>query len=109
MATDPNDPAYMLAQAALDAWNGDLDVLDRAFKKLKPTTLIFARAYTLCLSTPPFSGAEATRLILNASQYALAEKIGRRLNVLTVWLVLLTLALVIFGGFDIYRRLRGCG
>jgi hypothetical protein len=107
---DPNDPAYKLAQAALDAVRGDLDAIDRAFKELKPDTRILTRAYTLCLMNgTPFSGTEATRLILNTLQYQLAEKTAKRLNVFTVFLVLLTLGLFGFGIFDVYMRLHGCG
>lgn len=109
MAPDPNDPAYKLAQAALDALRGDLDAIDRAFNEQKPTTRTLTRAYILCLNTPPFANTEATRLILGTLQYRLAEKTAHRLNVLTAVLVFLTLALIGFGIFDVYTRLHGCG
>jgi hypothetical protein len=108
VALDPNDPAYKLAQAALDAVRGDLDAIDRAFKELKPDTRILTRAYTLCLMNgTPFSGTEATRLILETLQYRLAEKTAHRLNVLTGLLVFLTVVLIGFGVFDVCMRLHG--
>jgi len=106
---NPNDPAYKLAEAALQALRGDLDAIDRALKELKPDTKMLARAYTLCLSTPPFSQTEATRLILSTLQYSLAEKTANRLNYLTGILVFLTLFLVGVGIFDVVTRLHGCG
>jgi hypothetical protein len=105
---DPNDPAYKLAQAALDTLNGDLNAIDRAFKALKANTRILTRAYTLCLINGPFSQAQATRLILETLQYRLAEKTAHRLNVLTWVLVILTVGLFCFGAFDVYMRLHAC-
>jgi hypothetical protein len=109
VAIDPNDPAYKLAKAAFDASRGDLEAIDRAFDELKPTTKTLTRAYTLCLHTAPFSGTEATRLILSTLQYQLAEKSAHRLNVLNAWIVALTVLLLVFGIVDIVLRLRGLG
>jgi hypothetical protein len=109
VALDPNDPAYKLAQAVFDALRGDLDAIDRAFNEHKPTTRTLTRAYTICLNTPPFSGMEATRLLLGTLQYWLAEKTARRLNALTWVIASLTFVLIVFGGFDVYLRLHGCG
>lgn len=109
MTPDPNDPAYKLAEAALAAVRGDLDAIDRVFKELKPSTKTLTRAYTLCLTTSPYSQSEATRLILSTLQYRLAEKTAHRLNVLTLVLVCLTFLLTGFGIFDVYMRLHGCG
>lgn len=107
---DPNDPAYKLAQAALDTLNGDLNAIDRVFKELKPNTSTLTRAYTLCLiSGTPFSGTEATRLILETLQFRLAEKTTHRLNELTWALVVFTVVLIGFGAFDVYMRLHGRG
>jgi hypothetical protein len=106
---DANDPAYKLAQAALDTLNGDVSAIDRAFKELNPTAETLTRAYALCLiNGTPFCGSEATRLILNALQNRLAEKTAHRLNVLTGVLVFLTVVLIGFGVFDVYMRLHGC-
>lgn len=109
MAINPSDPAYKLADAVLSALRGDPDALDRAFNDLKPTTATLIRAYTLCLNTAPFSGTEATRLILSTLHYRLTEKTTHRLNVLTGVLVFLTVVLIGFGIFDVYMRLHGCG
>jgi hypothetical protein len=106
---DRNDAAWKLAEASLDTVRGDLDAIGRAFDEIKPNTRTLARAYALCLNTPPFSQTEATRLILHTLQYALAEKTADKLNALTKALVFLTLALLLFGVFDIYLRMRGCG
>jgi len=106
MAPDPNDPAYKLAQAALEASKGDVDAIERAFQELKPTTITLARAYALCLSTQPFASTEGSRLMLSTLQYALAEKTAARLNILTWALVIVG---VIVGGVDIYLRLSGRG
>jgi len=102
---DKNDPAWKLAEAALATVGGDLDTLDKTFEQLKPTTRTLARAYTLCLTTPPFSNTEATRLILNTLQFALAEQAARKLNVLTGWLIGLTVLLLAFGVFEIGTEL----
>jgi hypothetical protein len=105
---DPNDPAYKLAQATLDTLNGDVGAIDRAFKELKPTTETLTRAYALCLiNGTPFSGSEATRLILSTLQYRLAEKTAQRLKQLTWALVAFTFVLVGFGVIDICMRLHG--
>ena len=109
MTPDPNDPATKLAEAALAAARGDPDAIDRAFNEQRPTTRTLTRAYALCLSTSPYSGTEATRLILSTLQYRLAEKTAHRLNVLTGVLVFLTLVLIGFGIFDVCMRLHGCG
>jgi hypothetical protein len=106
---DKNDPAWKLAEAAQAMLKGDLDAMDRALAEVKPTTQDVAKAHALCLTTAPYSGSEATRLIVNSLQYAVAEKTAHKLNVLTGWLVALTVLLAIFGGFDIIMRLRGCG
>jgi hypothetical protein len=106
---DPNDPARKLADAALAAWNGDLDAIDRAFNEQKLTTRTLTRAYVLCLNTPPFSNTAATGLILSTLQYRLAEKTAHRLYVLTWVIASLTLVLIGFGAFDVYMRLYGCG
>jgi hypothetical protein len=106
---DENDRAMELAQAAYAARGGDLDALDRALKKLRPTTGTFARAYTICLTKQPFSGDEANRLILSTLQFALAEETTRKLTVLTRWLVVLTFVLVGFGVLDIVMKLCGGG
>jgi hypothetical protein len=108
MAMDHNDPAWKLAEAADAAQHGDVDAIDRAFATLKPTPRTLARAYALCLTTPPFSQSEATRLILSTLQFAVAEESGRKLNVLTGWLIALTVALVAFNVFDLWLRLCGC-
>ncbi len=88
---------------------GDLAAMDRIFTELKPDTRTIARAYAICLTTSPYSHTEAPRLILSTLQFAIAEKTAHRLNVLTGWLVALTLFLVAFGIFDIVMPLRGCG
>jgi hypothetical protein len=107
VAIDPNDPAFKLAQATLAALQGDPDAIDRAFKELKQTTKTMTRAYIVCLSTAPFSGTEATRLILSTLQFQLAEKTARRLNQLTWALVAFTAVLIGFGVFDVFMRLHG--
>jgi hypothetical protein len=104
---DPNDPARKLADAALAAANGDLDAIERAFNEHKPNTRTLTRAYTLCLTTSPFSNKETTRLILSTLQYWLAEKTAHRLYVLTWVIASLTLVLISFGAFDVYMRLCG--
>jgi hypothetical protein len=106
---DENESALELAKAAHAARTGDLDALERAFKRLKPTTATFARAYTISLTKPPFSGDEANRLILNTLQFAIAEETTQKLTILTRWLVVMTFVLVGFGVFDVVMRLCGCG
>jgi hypothetical protein len=108
VALDPNDPAVQLAEATVATLRGDLGALDRVFTDLKPDTKTIARAYALCLTTSPYSQSEATRLIVSTLQFALAEKTAHKLNVLTAWLVVLTVLLVGFGVFDVVMRLRGC-
>jgi hypothetical protein len=94
----------------MDALKGDLDAIDRAFEELKPDTKILTRAYALCLMNgSPFAGTEATRLILSALQYQVAEKTARRLNQLTWAIAGFTVILVGFGVFDAYCRLHECG
>jgi len=106
---DQNDAANKLAQAAFDAVRGDLDALRRALEEQKPTTTTLAQAYTLCLTMAPFSGTQATGLVLQTLQYALAEKAAHQLTVLTRWLVALTVVLTVFGVVDVLLRLRSCG
>jgi hypothetical protein len=105
---DENNSAWKLATAARAALNNNPDCLDDAFKELKPSAITIARAYTLSLTTIPFSQSEANRLILGARlQVALMEehvaaqrRMGRMINVLTGVLVVLTLVLVVFGGVE---------
>jgi hypothetical protein len=59
---DQNDPAWKLAQATVASLSDRGDALDRALRELKPTSGDVARAYALCLTTPPFASTEATRL-----------------------------------------------
>lgn len=106
---DENDPAWKLAAAAKAAAEGDVDAIGKAFADLKPTTEILAKAYAVCLTKQPFSGHEATRLlVVHSLQYALAEKTAHKLNVLTGWLVALTVFLVVFGVIDIGMRWGSC-
>jgi DUF917 family protein len=104
---DEKDRALKLAEAALAASRGDVNAIGRAFVELEPNTLILAQAYAMCLVTPPFSQTEATRLVLNTLQFALAEKAARKLNVLTGWLIALTMLLAAFGIVDLVLKLRG--
>jgi hypothetical protein len=114
---DESDPAWKLAQAALASLS-NADRLEEAFKELKPTAITIARAYSLSLTTPPFSTREANRLILDARlQVALMEehvaaqkRMGFTINALTWVLVALTLVLVIFGVVDLCQKIQtGCG
>jgi hypothetical protein len=67
---DSGDPAWQLAEAAFAVVRGDPHALERAIKTLKPTTATIAKAYGLCLTTAPFCGTEATRLLLSTVPYA---------------------------------------
>lgn len=104
---DENDPAWKLAEAALAVVRGDLEALDKAFTELKPTTRTLSRAYGLCLTTHPFSGTEATRLLLNTLQYSIAEKSAHQLTVLTRWVVALTVLIALLGLVDVALRICG--
>jgi hypothetical protein len=109
-----NDPAWKLAAAADASRNGGSDILEEAFKDLKPTTITIAQAYALCLTTPLFSGSEANRLILSTRlQVALMEehvaaqrRMGFTINALTWVLVVLTVVLVVFGVIDLCQKLH---
>ena len=109
---DQQDPAWRIAEAAHASTNSGPDTLDTALRDLKPSAKDIARAYALCLSAGPFASAEAPRLILAARlQVALVEehvkaqqRMGRMITGLTWVLVALTVALVIFGGMDIWMR-----
>jgi hypothetical protein len=106
----PDHPAWKLAMATEEARaTGVLDVLERAFEELKPTSKTIAQAYALCLTRAPFSNSEANRLILNTrlqvalmeEHVAAQERMSRTINILTAVLVVLTLLLVVFGGADL--------
>ena len=111
---DESDLAWKVATAALKSL-ADTGALDSALSELKPSAKDIARAYGLCLTTSPFAQTEATRLVLNARlQVALVqehvtaqERMGRMINVLTWVLVVMTTALVIFGGIDFWQKWRG--
>jgi len=70
-------PAYEPVEAAFAAVRGDPDAIGRAFAELKPTTRTVSQAYAICLTTAPFSGTEATRLMLNTLQFMRAENVAR--------------------------------
>lgn len=114
---DENHPAWKLAEATLAVRNGDQEAIDKVIEKYKPSTREFAQAYALCLNTTPFSNSEANRLILNTrlqvplvEEHVMAQRrMGRTINALTVVLVILTTALVIFGGIDIAPKIHMCG
>jgi hypothetical protein len=108
---DQNDPAWKIAEAALKSIDSGPSTLDAAL--LQASAKDIARAYALCLSSlTPFSQTEATRLILDTrlqvalvqEHVAAQQRMGRTLNILTVALVVLTLALVIFGGIAIWQK-----
>jgi hypothetical protein len=104
---DNTDPAWKVAEAAFAAVRGDPDAVGKAFADLKPTTRTVSQAYAICLTTAPFSGTEATRLMLNTLQFMLAEQSARRLNVLNAWIAWLTGLVAAFGIIDVALRLRG--
>jgi hypothetical protein len=114
LIVDRSDPAWQLADAALASMRTDPDTLEGVIRDLKPTARDMARAYTLCLTTPPFAQTEATRLILNSRlQVTLVEehvaaqrRMGWTINFLTGVLVVLTVLLVIFGEFDLAKVLH---
>ena len=112
---EQSDPAWKLAAAADAAgMSGDMDAFERAFAALKPNSRIIARAYAVCLTKPPFTAHEASRLILyRYLEVALMEehvaaqrRMGRTINRLTFFLVLLTAALVFFGVVDLIEKSR---
>jgi hypothetical protein len=109
---DQQDPAWKIATAAHASTNSGPDALDAVLTDLKASASDIARAYALCLSAGPFASAEAPRLILATRlQVALVQehvkaqqRMGRTITGLTWVLVALTVALVIFGGMDIWMR-----
>jgi len=97
---DANHPAWKLAMATEEARaTGIVDVLEKAFEELKPTSKTIAQAYALSLTRAPFTNSEANRLILNTRlQVALVEehvraqqRMGLTVNILTAVLVALAL------------------
>jgi hypothetical protein len=113
---DQNDAAWKIAEATMASLGGHPDALDTALTDLKASARDIARAYALCLWKPPFSATEASRLILNTRlQVALVQehvaaqrRMGLTVNILTFVLVVLTIALVIFGGMDLWEKFRTC-
>jgi hypothetical protein len=111
---DENDPAWRLAAAAHESLAGGPDILEEAFKVLKPTPITIAQAYAICLTKQTFSVDSRNRMILEARlQVALMEehvaaqrRMGFTINALTWVLVVLTLALVIFGVIDLCQKLH---
>jgi hypothetical protein len=80
--------------------------LEKAFAELKPTSKTIAQAYALSLTRPPFAGAAANYMTLDARlQVALMEEhvaaqrtMSATIERLTRWLVALTVALLLFTG-----------
>ena len=109
---DQDDPAWKLAAAAEATCKGDVGALDGAFTALKPTPAAVARAYSLCLTTPPFSAIEGTRLILTARlQVLLTDEIvaaqrrtSRTISILIGVLVVLIVILLFLGGFEVWEE-----
>jgi hypothetical protein len=109
---DENDPAWKLAAAADASLQGGSDILEEAFKALKPAPTTIARAYALCLTKTPFTADSRSRMILEARlQVALMEehvaaqrRMGFTINALTWVLVVLTLVLVVFGVIDLCQK-----
>jgi hypothetical protein len=107
---DQDDPAWKLVAAAEATWKGDVGALDRAFTELKPTSEAVARAYSLCLTTPPFSAIEGARLMLTTRLQVLLtdelvaaqRRMGRTINILIGVLVVLAVILLLFGGFEVW-------
>jgi hypothetical protein len=110
---DQNDRAWRLAAAADAAGKNDAGALDRAFAELHPTPEEVARAYSLCLTTPPFNSTEGTRLILTArlqvllaqEQVAAQRRMRRSINILIGVLVVLIVVLLLLGGFEVWEEL----
>jgi hypothetical protein len=110
---DQNDRAWRLAAAAEAAGKSDAGALDRAFAELHPTAEEVARAYSLCLTTPPFNSIEGTRLTLSArlqvllaqEQVAAQRLMRRSINILIGVLVLLILVLLLLGSFEVWEEL----
>jgi hypothetical protein len=109
---DENDPAWKLAAAADASLKGGSDILEEAFKALKPAPTTIAQAYALCLTKTQFTADSRSRMILNARlQVALMEehvaaqrRMGFTINALTWVLVVLTVALVILGAMDLSQK-----
>jgi hypothetical protein len=109
-----NDPAWKLAAAADASLKGGSDILEEAFKNLKPTTITIAQAYALCLTKQAFAVDSRSRMILETRlQVALMEehvaaqrRMGFTINALTWVLVVLTVVLVVFGVIDLCQKLH---
>jgi hypothetical protein len=101
---NPEHPAWKLALAIARSRQGELGATERAFEELKPDAVMICQAYALCLTESEF-GAEANRLILGArlqlvlmqEHVAAQKRMGRKLEWLTGVLIVLTVALVVFG------------
>jgi hypothetical protein len=114
---DNNDPSWKLADASFQTLRGDHEAFDRALTELRPTSRTLARAYALGLYAQPFISHGGVPLILEKRlQVALMEehvaaqrRMGRTINRLTFWLVVLTLALVVFATLDLGQKLHWFG
>lgn len=103
---NPEHPAWRLA-AAIHAGHGDADATERAFEELKPNAVTICQAYALCLTVQEFN-PQSYRLILAArlqleltqEHVAAQERMGRKLERLTRVLIVLTIALAVFGLAD---------
>jgi len=104
------DPAWQIAEATVASISNGPDTLDATLVELRASARDIARAYALCLTgNTPFSQNSATRLILESRMHvALVEehvqaqkRMGRTVNILTFVIMVMTGALVYFGGIDV--------